>query len=166
MIVSAWDPVPHRNSRKVPFFEPDIILIHDTASPTASSAISWMKNPDSKVSYHYLIDRNGRITQHVDVAHRAWHAGVCRLNGEKTDMNSRSIGIGLVNTGSQEYPPEQIAALVGLVEHLMRENAIPVERIVGHRDVAWPPGRKSDPCDLFPWESFRGALETALGEAP
>jgi N-acetyl-anhydromuramyl-L-alanine amidase AmpD len=39
----------------------------------------------------------------------------------------------------------------------MEKYGIPVENIVGHRDVA--PGRKVDPDDSFPWHKLRDLLK-------
>ena len=44
------------------------------------ASISRLKNPRSKVSTHYLINRNGKITQMVKDENIAWHAE--NLNGK------------------------------------------------------------------------------------
>ena len=65
---------------------------------TAQSAINRLCDPDSNVSAHYCIDENGLIFSLVDEGKRAWHAGESYWRGE-TDINSRSIGIEIVNPG-------------------------------------------------------------------
>ena len=52
----------------------------------------------SKVSAHYLIGRNGRISSLVDVKYEAWHAGKSMWKKIK-NLNKNSIGIELVNKG-------------------------------------------------------------------
>ena len=51
---------------------PIYLIIHYTASSTEEGAISWMTNPDSKVSAHLHIARNGNIVQMVDFNKRAY----------------------------------------------------------------------------------------------
>jgi N-acetylmuramoyl-L-alanine amidase len=67
-------------------------VIHYTAAGSAKGSVSWLCNPVSKVSAHYVISRQGGIYQLVDLARAAWHAGDLHLN--KT-----TIGIELANHG-------------------------------------------------------------------
>jgi AmpD protein len=46
-----------------------------------------------KVSAHFLIRRDGRITQFVPCGQRAWHAGVSEWQG-RSRCNDFSLGIG------------------------------------------------------------------------
>ena len=39
------------------------------------AALDWLTREESKVSCHYLVDEDGRISQMVREAERAWHAG-------------------------------------------------------------------------------------------
>jgi N-acetylmuramoyl-L-alanine amidase len=84
----------------------------------------------------------------VDEHHRAWHAGAGAWGGV-TDVNSRSIGIELANTGAQPFPEPQMTALESLLRGIMARWSIPPERIIGHSDMA--PARKSDPGPRFDW---------------
>ena len=64
-----------------------------------------------------LIDTNGQIYNLVSESKRAWHAGESSWKGLQ-DMNSRSIGIEIVNPGEkklQRYPKTQIDKLIGLI---------------------------------------------------
>lgn len=129
-----------------------LIVLHHTGSRTAESAIHWFENPDSKVSAHYVIARDGTITQMVDERRAAWHTGTCRWPGDAGPtraLNRESIGIELQNTGSEDYPPEQKDALRGLLADL--RTRYPDAELVRHRDIAWPRGRKADPGNTFPW---------------
>ena len=63
-----------------------------------------------KVSCHYLIDRNGDIFNLVGLDKRAWHAGKS-MWGNYDDINSRSIGIEIVNSGEinkEDYTTKQV----------------------------------------------------------
>lgn len=77
---------------------PLYLVIHYTAGTSASGAVNWFKNPQSQASAHFVIDRDGTVTQMVPTNRRAWHAGVSQW-GELSDLNSFSVGIELVNAG-------------------------------------------------------------------
>jgi N-acetylmuramoyl-L-alanine amidase len=88
----------------------------------------------------------------VPETRRAWHAGQSFWAGV-TDVNTRSIGIELVNPGHalgyRPFAAAQIASLKSLCHDILARHAIPAARVVGHSDVA--PARKIDPGELFPW---------------
>ena len=130
----------------------DILLLHYTGMPTARDALDRLRDPEAKVSAHYLIEEDGRVHRLVPEARRAWHAGVACWAGA-TDINARSIGIELVNPGHQfgyrPFPEPQMAALIPLCHGILARHPIPPERVLGHSDVA--PTRKEDPGELFDW---------------
>lgn len=128
---------------------PDMVLIHYTAMQSARAAVDWLCNPKAEVSAHYLIDRDGSLVWMVDEVRRAWHAGAGEWGG-RGDVNSRSIGIELANSGSEPFPEPQMAALERLLDGLRtRWPGIAPERVLGHSDTA--PGRKIDPGPRFDW---------------
>ncbi len=132
----------------------DAIVLHDTASQTAESALDWLESPASGASTHYLIDRDGMIYRMVPDALRAWHAGTSSLWGEP-DVNEFSLGIELVDITGDPYPAPQLDACVQLCSQLVREYpAIWLNRIVGHEHIATPRGRKVDPGLDWPWREF------------
>lgn len=90
---------------------PDSIILHYTGMPSASEALLWLANPISEVSCHYFVFEDGRVWQMVPENRRAWHAGKGSWHGE-TDMNSRSIGIEIANTG-HDLSKMAIASEVG-----------------------------------------------------
>lgn len=130
----------------------DILLLHYTQMESGEAALNWLCDPRSKVSSHYLIFEDGRIHRLVDEARRAHHAGVSFWAGE-SDINSRSIGIEIVNPGHEggyrPFPEKQIDAVIDLCRGILGRHPIPPERVLGHSDVA--PLRKQDPGELFPW---------------
>lgn len=115
---------------------------------SAEGALRALCDPEREVSAHYLISRTGTIYQLVDEDRRAWHAGAGAWAGV-TDVNSRSIGIELDNTGFEPFPEPLMAALEALLFDIMRRHAIPPQRVIGHSDMA--PGRKIDPGPRFDW---------------
>jgi peptidoglycan hydrolase-like protein with peptidoglycan-binding domain/LysM repeat protein len=140
---------PNYNSRNGTTI--DSIIIHHTASDNCSGTISWVKNPSAQASSHYVIDKDGTIHQMVGDEKRAWHAGQAEIPGSPGDVNSRSLGIEIVNAGDGKTPftDAQYASLSQLTAHLQQEYNIPQQNILGHKDVA--PGRKTDPAENFDW---------------
>lgn len=142
---------------------PQYLIQHFDGSPNATGAISWMVSSQSKVSAHLHIDRDGNVTQLVAFNRIAYHAGVSEWRG-LSGMNSRSIGIEIQNTGSQEYTTKQMSA-VAEVSKLLRDS-YKLKEIIGHEDVA--PIRKSDPSgvkvNLFDWVSLLIACGFKLPE--
>jgi N-acetylmuramoyl-L-alanine amidase len=115
-----------------------------------------------RVSSHYLVTAPP-VTIHrlVDEGRRAHHAGLSSWRGH-TFLNASSIGIEIVNAGFQahtqdwqDYPEEQVAAVIELVKDIARRHEIRPQHIVGHSDIA--PQRKLDPGPRFPWKRLADA---------
>ena len=91
-------------------------------------------------------------------ARRAWHAGVSSWKGA-SDINSRSIGIEIVNRGHDfdypDFPDAQIDAVIALGRDIVARHRIPKARVLAHSDVA--PERKLDPGEKFPWARLAAA---------
>ncbi|WNG26855.1 N-acetylmuramoyl-L-alanine amidase [Cystobacter fuscus] len=151
-------PSPNSNSRGGA--DIDTIVLHHTGSNNGAGDLAWMRNPQSQVSAHYMLDRDGKIYQLVGDEKRAWHAGKGELHGVPTDVNGRSIGIEIVNDGSGKTPftDAQYKSLTQLVGYLKQEYKVPANNILGHKDVAVPKGRKSDPAENFDWNRLRAGL--------
>ncbi|CAN7364343.1 N-acetylmuramoyl-L-alanine amidase [Phyllobacterium sp. LjRoot231] len=131
---------------------PSFLILHYTGMETGEAAESWLANPKSEVSAHYIVYENGRVVQMVPESERAWHAGQSSWKGE-TDINSRSIGIEIVNGGPllefPDYPGPQIDALIDLCKGIVSRHGIRPESVLAHSDIA--PARKIDPGEKFPW---------------
>lgn len=132
---------------------PELIVLHYTAMDTAQAALARLSDPQHEVSAHYLIGRCGQIWQLVDEDMRAWHAGAGAWDGQG-DVNSRSIGIELSNSGAEPFSELLMASLEALLGDLMTRWNIPPEGVIGHSDMA--PGRKVDPGPRFDWERLEG----------
>lgn len=133
---------------------PDLVVIHYTAMATVAEARARLCDPAHEVSAHWLISERGGVEQLVDESLRAWHAGAGQWGGV-TDVNSRSIGIELANTGAQPFSEPQMAALERLLAGIRTRWSIPPERVIGHSDMA--PARKSDPGPRFDWRRLARA---------
>lgn len=144
-------PSPNFNER-VGAGLPDMLILHYTGMQTGEAAIARLTDPAARVSAHYTVDEDGTVHAHVEERFRAWHAGVSSWRGH-TDINSRSVGIEIVNPGHEfgyrPFPAAQIAAVVELSQGILSRHRIPARNVVGHSDVA--PARKEDPGELFPW---------------
>jgi N-acetylmuramoyl-L-alanine amidase len=131
---------------------PTILIMHYTGMASAPRAIDWLSRPESNVSCHYVIDEQGRITQMVSEALRAWHAGVSYWQGE-TDINSASIGIEIQNPGHDdgyhEFSRAQMRGVRNLARDIMVRHQITPARVLAHSDIA--PARKIDPGEKFDW---------------
>jgi N-acetylmuramoyl-L-alanine amidase len=137
---------------------PELIILHYTGMETGEAAEAWLCDPVSEVSSHYLVHEDGRVVQMVREGDRAWHAGKSSWRG-LTDINSRSVGIEIVNPGQafgyRDFPDTQIEAVVAVCRGIAARHAIPPENILAHSDVA--PGRKIDPGEKFPWKRLAEA---------
>lgn len=135
-----------------------MLVLHYTGMQTGEAAIARLRDPEAKVSAHYVVEEDGRIYRLVPEERRAWHAGKSFWKGE-TDINGASIGIEIVNPGHEfgyrAFPEAQIEAVIALVGDIRGRWTIENARIVGHSDVA--PARKEDPGELFPWKRLAEA---------
>lgn len=177
-LVADLRPSPHFGARAAGKAV-DMVLLHYTGMPaahgldTAERAIRWLQDPRSEVSAHYVVAEDGRVTQLVAEAARAWHAGRSFWQGE-SDINSVSIGIEIAHPGHvfdtttlpdraagvaepahpgyRPFAPAQMAAVVALTRDIVRRHRLDPCRVFAHSDVA--PERKRDPGELFPWQDF------------
>jgi len=142
-------PSPNFDDRDRPV---SIIVLHYTGMADAASAIDRLRDPEAKVSCHYLIAEDGQVLRMVAEEKRAWHAGRSYWRG-MTALNGCSIGIEIVNPGHEfgyrPFPDEQIGALIPLLADIKERHSITRGNVVGHSDIA--PARKQDPGELFPW---------------
>jgi N-acetylmuramoyl-L-alanine amidase len=169
-------PSPNFDARTRPL---DLVLLHYTGMQDAETALARLTDPEpvagrypgpwqdkgalpdaplSRVSAHYVLDESGVCYRLVAEEHRAWHAGAGSWNGEG-DVNSRAIGIEIVNGGHDyglpDFPDAQIEALIALLQDILSRWALKPTRVVGHSDIA--PDRKLDPGEKFPWKRLAEA---------
>jgi N-acetylmuramoyl-L-alanine amidase len=133
-----------------------MIVLHGTAGGF-DGALRWLTSPSSRVSAHFLVSRSGEVVQMVAVSDIAWHAGRSYWHGER-DINGISIGIEMENIQGQDWPDVQLYKVADICRTLMTRYGISWDEVVGHRDVAYPPGRKTDPQN-FPWERFKKLIK-------
>ncbi len=165
-------PSPNFNAR--PEGEISLLVIHNISLPPAQfktgkvqaffqNQLDTSEHPyfegiaELRVSAHFLIERDGEVTQFVSCLDRAWHTGVSSLLGRE-GCNDFYIWIELEGTEEEPFTDAQYAALIELTRQLRAAFvAIKPERICGHSDIA--PGRKTDPGPFFDWARFLAAVQ-------
>ncbi|MDI6402787.1 N-acetylmuramoyl-L-alanine amidase [Balneolaceae bacterium ANBcel3] len=167
---------------------PDTLVLHYTASASASSAIKTFLDPDVAVSAHIVIDRDGSVTQLLPFNETGWHAGKSAWK-DRTSLNQYSIGIELVNAGKlmktgavwrswfgKEYPENEVMQAVHKNEsslsgwHIFTEEQIEAtfqlcRSLLKEYPITYilghddiSPGRKVDPGPAFPLDKLRDRL--------
>ena len=142
----------------------DMLILHYTGMKTARAALDRLRDPEARVSSHYVVDEDGAVSRLVSEDRRAWHAGVSHWRGHAA-LNARSVGIEIVNPGHEfgyrAFPVLQLAAVCDLSLLILARHGISARNVVGHSDVA--PDRKQDPGELFDW---RALAENGVGLWP
>lgn len=136
----------------------NFIVLHYDGSGNYSSARRWLIK--KRNSYHYYIERSGRIIKLVDPKYQANHAGVS-LWRTYLRMNKYSIGICLQNKPPQSYTEAQYTSLTWLIKQMQnrfKDKDSTAHVILGHSDVAVPRGRKEDPGEHFDWDKLYSLL--------
>lgn len=141
---------PGRNGRK-----PIAIVDHITAG-LMPGCLSWMRNPKSKASAHYLVCRDGRIFQMVKDEDTAYHAGAVNkpnwplYNG--TNPNYYTIGIEHEGQPFEPLTDAQYQATLWLHKMLCAKWGIPITNnsIIGHYRID-SVNRPNCPGPKFPW---------------
>lgn len=143
---------------------PMFFVIH-MSEGSEESAINWIKNPESKVSYHYLVNERGEVTQFVDINDTAWHAGKVvdsEWIGLQNGPNPNYYTIGICASGFASEGPTflQFVAIAKLLRILSRATNIPLDEItiVNHNQIRTDktcPGPKFDRATLVELCSLR-----------
>jgi N-acetylmuramoyl-L-alanine amidase len=149
-------PAPSPNHDARPDGAPiDMLVLHYTGMLSGPAALARLRDPEAKVSSHYLVEEDGRVFALVDESRRAAHAGISHWCGH-SGLNARSIGIEVVNPGHEHgyrhFPALQMAAVADLCEAILARHPIPPRNVVGHSDIA--PDRKQDPGEFFDWQGL------------
>jgi len=132
-----FKPTPHKRG----IITPQGIVLHHSGG-SYLGGVEWILNPISKVSYHYLINIDGRGTQSALPTERTWHAGVSSFNGRR-NCNDFMIGIAVSgDTTKRILTVEEIEAVGNLCIELMKKYNFGVDSITTHAEIS--PGRKND----------------------
>ena len=174
----ALDYVPTRNSyarqSKGVSYVPELIVCHTTGSSFAD-ALQWYTNADSRYACHFLVGKDGRVVQLVDVGRAAWCQGTSVLDSasnyygkstsalvraKRTNANFYTVGIQFEGTPKDGgvLTDAQLHAGARLVQHVRREvydhyhTVIPLDRrhVVAHSEVT-PVAHPDCPGAKFPF---------------
>src|SRR6516164_1842405 len=130
-LVTEVAPSPNHEPR-VGWARPDMLVLHYTGMSDGPAALARLCRPGSGVSSHYVVFEDGRIVQCVAEARRAWHAGVSSWQGA-SDINSRSIGIEIVNPGHgfgyPDFPDAEMEAVIALCRDILARHKIRADRV-------------------------------------
>jgi N-acetylmuramoyl-L-alanine amidase len=157
---------PSPNSSPRNGAEPLATVIHYDASISGSGAIAWMRSPQSRVSAHFHIDRDGAVCQLVDLARSAWHAGIGALplpggTAVSVNCNEHSIGIEIANVGLLQRGDDG-----GLWYH-DSGTSIRVTGDAMHAALVWPSGMRIEgwwaPFPLAQIDALKGLLDDLAG---
>lgn len=144
-----------------------------------NGAVSWLCNPDSGASAHFVVARDGRITQLVDLTDTAWGNGTSTIPTEskyygnstiaavrerKTNANYYTISIeheGIFKETHGQLTEVQLQVTKELIMWIRSEVQrlygidIPLDRqhIVGHYEVA-PKWKPNCPGYLYPFDEI------------
>ena len=136
----------------------DVLVLHTTYNASGGDRYNLdgilRQFARYRVAAHYLIDRQGTIFQLVRDADIAKHAGKSMLADGSSGINSRSIGIELINDTTDSPTELQYKSLTDLIVKLC--SPYPIRQLVRHSDIA--PGRKTDPWNTD-WEGIRKRLQ-------
>jgi len=136
------------------------LIFHHTGDFSISSVLNTFRSSNTKVSAHYVVDKNGDIYQIGTEDNILWHCGKSSWDGIY-GLNSYSIGIEVL--GHIWYTQEQKDSVKELAMDIMSRNDIWWKNVLRHKDIA--PGRKQDIDDSFwsnEWDSrdqYRKSLQ-------
>lgn len=100
-----------------------------------------------RVSAHFLVARDGAVTQFVSIHDRAWHAGVSSWRGRER-CNDFSVGIEFEGTDTDRFNHAQYDAGGRLLAWLWASCPHLAEDAIAHHSTI-APGRKTDPGPGF-----------------
>src|SRR5881396_1191531 len=172
---AIWRPSPNFDQRAADSTGvPHMVIIH-TCESNYASCWSWLDNPASQVSAHYVVNEDGsEISQLVREQNRAWHIAAlydctlnrgheCWRNGVQT--NHFTIGIEHAGFASQDsFPRAQLDHSAALVCDITKDRAIPRDwqHIVGHGQLQ--PADRTDPGPHWPWIAYIHRVQALCGE--
>ncbi|MFE9600578.1 N-acetylmuramoyl-L-alanine amidase [Streptomyces hokutonensis] len=133
----------------------DRVVIHVTQG-SFRSAVKVFQDPAHGAAAHYIVRKDGHITQMIRELDVAFHAG-------NREYNERSVGIeheGFVEQASS-FTVAMYAASARLTAGICRRYGIPVDRehVIGHVEV--PGTDHTDPGRYWDWDRYMALVRRA-----
>ena len=146
---------PNISGKKI---TPKGIILHHTAG-SYNGSVAWCLNPQSKVSYHCIVDVNGDRTVLAKDNQRAWHAGVSKFKGQ-SNCNDFMLGVAVSgDTNKRELTNHEIDSVAYWCVEKMNEYGFGIDDITTHREVSSP--RKND-VDVRAEKAIIKKIETLM----
>jgi N-acetyl-anhydromuramyl-L-alanine amidase AmpD len=175
---AIWRPSPNHNTRPAGEIGRVAMVIIHSCEGAYTGCWSWLANPISQVSAHYVVNEDGtEVTQLVREAARGWHIGStydCQLNAGadcwRNGFSNNHFTIGVEHGGyasQASWPRSQLETSARLVCEATRRNGIPRDgiRILSHAQLQ--PHNRTDPGPNWPWATYLGLINRYCGdEAP
>ncbi len=166
---------PNQSSRGG--YKPCLIVWH-IADGTYNGTISWETNPASKVSSHFVLGKNGEVTQMVELDRAAWTQGDIKKPSlpyakQHPNLNPNLYCVSIECEGfwkdtKGKLTDKALDSAVELTKHIVAEvkriygTTIPIDRehIIGHYQIN-SVTRSHCPGELFPFDEL---IARARGE--
>ncbi|MFE9174092.1 N-acetylmuramoyl-L-alanine amidase [Streptomyces kebangsaanensis] len=144
----AASPANYRGADRPDDYRIDRVVIHVTQGSFAS-AVKVFQDPGHGAATHYIVRKDGHVTQMIRELDVAFHAG-------NRGYNERSVGIeheGFVDDASS-FTDAMYAASARLTARICARYGIPVDRehIIGHVEV--PGADHTDPGRHWDWDRY------------
>ena len=140
------------------------IIIHHTAGPASGDfpSLAYMRDGSSSLAGPMVQLGLGRTgTWFVIAAGRSYHAGNTMDdsvygNSNAIGVEAEGVGLPATDSGHAHWPEVQYQSYIKGVKALQKAFGVPTARVMGHKEVAIPKGRKIDPN--FSMAEFRSKL--------
>ncbi|MGW7241071.1 N-acetylmuramoyl-L-alanine amidase [Streptomyces sp. NPDC054804] len=148
----AASPANYRTANRPDDYPIDRVVIHVTQGGYAS-AVKVFQDPAHEAAAHYIVRKDGRITQLVRELDVAFHAG-------NRSYNERSVGVeheGFVDR-PEDFTAAMYAASARLTAAICRRYGMSMDRehVIGHVEV--PGTDHTDPGEHWDWERYMGLV--------
>lgn len=148
-----------KNRGHGPMTDVQIIACHHTAGPKTGDAPSLRVVQDGRSDLagplaHFVLARSGVV--YVVAAGQCWHTGNTL---QPWQSNAHAIGIEAEASGTEPWPAAQMLAYAKLCKALADAFRLPISRVLGHKEICAPVGRKVDPN--FDMNEFRALVARA-----
>jgi len=130
----TFDKSPNQSARSG---KVEYIVLHHTGPGSTKGIVSWLKNPVSSASAHFVLGTDGELVCLVDTSQKSWHAGKSSWEG-KNDINKFSVGIEICNCGIIDKKPDGFYYMVGTKPTKYTGTVSPVEG-----EIVYPDGKKT-----------------------
>ena len=132
------------------------ILLHYDASSSDAGSIAWLRHPNCRAGYQWLVSDRGVIYRLAPLDARVWHAGRCKPSSPRLpykDANSALYAVAISATVGDLATYPQVKAVAAVCKAIFGHHGWPLTdtwRVTGHEDECWPRHRKRDPGAVMP----------------